>query len=319
MKILVTGAVGNIGSNVAQALVAEGHQVTGFAQPNALNRRKARRLPAQVRMVWGDIRNRAEVERAVAGQDVIVHLAYIIPPGVEEDPALAEAVNVGGTRNVIAAALAVSPPPKMLFSSSLDVFGYTLDQPPPRRVTDPVSVTDEYTRHKLLGEEMLRESGLTWAIMRFADVPPMTNREPHPIMFRIPWATRIEALHPTDAGIGVARAVADDQLWNHLWLMGGGPTCQVTYGEYLGKMLDAVGIGRLPEAAFGSDPYCTDWLDTTASEARWHYQRHTFDEIVRDAARAVGPARYLVPLVRPIVRRRILALSPYRKSAVVRG
>ncbi len=314
MKIVVTGAAGNIGSNVVKALVAQGHQVRGFAKPDAASRRKARQFPAQVEMVWGDIRAQHDVARALDGQEVVIHLAYILPPDVEEHPQLAEAVNVDGTRNVIDVAGRAPSPPKVLFASSLDVFGYTLDQPPPRRVTDPVFATDDYTRHKLRCEQMLRDSGLTWAIMRFADVPPLAARNPHPIMFRIPWATRIEALHPSDAGLAVARAVADDRLWNQLWLIGGGATCQVTYGEYLGKMLDAVGIGRLPEAAFGSDPYCTDWLDTDASEARWHYQRHTFDEIVRDAARAVGPARYVVPIVRPIVRQRILRLSPYLRS-----
>jgi nucleoside-diphosphate-sugar epimerase len=261
------------------------------------------------------VRDPDAVARAVAGQDLIIHLAYILPPYVEEHPKLAEEVNVQGTRNLVTAALACTPAPRFLFASSLDVFGFTLDQPPPRRVSDPVVATDDYSRQKIWGEQLVQDSRLTWAILRFADVPPLAMRSPHPIMFRIPWATRIEALHPVDAGLVVARAITDDALWNRIWLIGGGPTCQVTYGEYLGKILDAAGIGRLPESAFGPGPYNTDWLDTADGEARWHYQRHTFDDIVLDIARSIGPVRHIVPALRPLVRRRILRLSPFRNDA----
>lgn len=314
MKIVVTGAAGNIGSHTVRALVAAGHTVRGLVLPSKANRRKVRQLPRGVEVIWGDIRQMADVELAVQGQDVIIHMAYILPPEVEEHLELAEAVNVGGTRNIIQAAQQLAPQPKFVFASSLDVFGYTLDQPPPRHADDPVMATDAYSQHKLLGEQMVRDSGLTWAILRFADVPPMENRSPHPIMYRIPLATRIEALHPDDAGLAVARAVASDEVWGKVWLIGGGAGCQVTYREYLGKMLDVMGIGRLPDAAFGHDPYCTDWLDSAPSEALWHYQHHTYDEIVQDVARHIGPVRHIVPLVRPIVRRSILRLSPYLKA-----
>jgi hypothetical protein len=76
-------------------------------------------------------------------------------------------------------------------------------------------------------------------------------------------------------------------------------------------MLDAIGIGPLPERAFGHEPYCTDWLDTTESQRLLTYQRHTFADVVRDVTAAVGPARHLTPLVRPLVRFWILRMSPY--------
>jgi nucleoside-diphosphate-sugar epimerase len=314
MKIVVTGAMGNIGSNVVLALVAMGHEVRGFGQPTRENRRKARHMPKSVEMMWGDVRQSADVQRAVAGQEVVIHLAYIIPPTVDENPGLAEAVNVTGTRNVIAACQQATPQPKLLFASSLDVFGPTTDQPPPRHVSDPLVETDAYSRHKILGEAMVRESGLTWAIFRFADVPPMTSRSAHPIMYRIPLNTRIEAMHPEDAGLAVARAVSGEDVWGKIWLVGGGAACQLTYEDYLGKMLEAMGIGRLPAEAFGHEPYCTDWLDSSASQELWQYQRHTFDQIVQDFTHAMGPTRYFVPLVRPLARSFVLRLSPFWKE-----
>lgn len=311
MRVVVTGALGNVGSHAVRALVAAGHTVRGFDLPTRTNQRKAHKLPKGVAMVWGDIRQREEVVAALANQEAIVHLAFILPPYVAEQPQLAEAINVGGTCNVVQVARQAASPPKLLFSSSVNVFGPTQDQPAPRHVTDLVVATDGYSKHKIMGEQLVRESGLQWAVLRFADVPPLAMRNPHPIMFRIPLENRFEVAHPADVGFAVAQAVGDAQAWGKIWLIGGGPPCQITYGQYLNAILSAVGIGPMPPAAFGHDPFYNDWMDTAPSEARWHYQRHTFDQIVRDLARAVGPARHLVPLARPFVRRGMLRMSPY--------
>lgn len=321
MRVLVTGAFGNIGASSVRELRRQGHQVRAFGRSSRANRRVAVSFGPGVEPRWGDVRDSVAVARAVAGQDAVVHMAYILPPDSDDHPALAEAVNVGGTRNVIEAARALPIPPRVLFASTFDLFGFTQDQPPPRRVSDPVVATDAYTRHKIEGERMVRESGLPWAILRFADVPPLAMRSPHPIMFRIPLATRFEVLHTDDAGLAVANALAgdagdaDEGVWEHVWLIGGGPSCQVRYGDYLGRMLDVMGVGRLPEGAFGDQPYSTDWIDTTASEALLRYQRHSFEQIIGDVAAALGWQRRLIPVVRPLARWWILRMSPYYAKA----
>ncbi len=101
-------------------------------------------------------------------------------------------------------------------------------------------------------------------------------------------------------------------------MIGGGATCQVYYRDYLERVMQATGIGQLPEKAFGHDPYRTDWLDTAESQRLLNYQRHTFDEIIADVIRAslpTGPAKLMLPLLRPFVRRWILSLSPYLKAS----
>lgn len=311
MRVLVTGAYGNIGASSVRELRRQGHQVRAFGRPSRANRRVAASFGPRVELRWGDVRDPLAVARAVEGQDAVVHMAYILPPDADEHPTLAEAVNVGGTRNVIEAARAQPTPPRLLFASTFDIFGFTQDHPPPRRVTDPVTATDAYTRHKIEGERMVRASGLTWTIFRFADVPPLAMRSPHPIMFRIPLQTRFEVLHTEDAGLAVANALASDAVWGRVWLIGGGPSCQVHYRDYLGRMLDVMGIGRLPETAFGDKPYSTDWIDTAESEALLRYQRHSFEQIIADVAAALGWRRRLIPLVRPLARWWILRMSPY--------
>ncbi|MBV9617507.1 MAG: NAD-dependent epimerase/dehydratase family protein, partial [Ktedonobacteraceae bacterium] len=173
MKVLLTGAFGNIGFSALQELLRQGHTVRCFDQRNRQAEKKARQVEGRVQVYWGDLRSSEEVAVAVENQKVIVHLGYVIPPDIEKDLEMARQVNMDGTRYILDAAQQQPHPPKILFASSLDVFGHTQNLPPPRKVTDPVQVTDEYTNHKLYCEARVRNSGLTWSIYRFADVPPL--------------------------------------------------------------------------------------------------------------------------------------------------
>jgi UDP-glucose 4-epimerase len=314
VHVLLTGPFGNIGSHTLPELLRQGHTVRCFARDSAANRRRARSLPAGAEIAWGDIRDDAAVTTATEGVDAVVHLAALIPPVSEERPDLAREVNVDGTRNVVAAARKQSTPPRLLFASSLDVHGHTLHKPPPRHVDDPLVATDAYTSHKIACEELVRESGLTWCIFRLADVPILGIRDPHPIMFEIGLDNRIETLHADDAGLAVTNALTTDGVWERVLFVGGGASCQLTYREYLTRLLAAMGIGPLPEEAFSTKEYATDWLDTEESQRLLRYQRHSFDDIAEAIAASLGWKRRLVPLAGPFAKGAMLALSPYYKK-----
>ena len=314
MNILLTGASGNIGTSTLHELVRQGHRVRCFVRRPAALERTLRRPPGKIELVQGDIRRAADLATAMEGQDVVIHMAYMLPPASEDRPELARSINVDGTRTLLDAARVSPKSPRFFFASSFDVFGHTQDQPPPRKVSDPVQATDHYTSHKIACEEMVKASGLEWAIFRFADVPPLGLRNPHPIMFRIPLATRFEVIHTYDAGLAVANGIRSDDIWDRVLLIGGGPTCQMLYRDYLGRMLEMMGIGMLPESAFGSEPYSTDWLDTEESQRLLHYQRYSFDDIMQQLTRIVGYKRRLTALVRPAASWWILRMSPYYKA-----
>jgi nucleoside-diphosphate-sugar epimerase len=268
-----------------------------------------------VETVWGDITNPDAVNRAVAGVDVVIHLAALIPPAADERPDEARATNVDGTANVIAACQAAQPvPPRLLFTSTFDVHGYTLDRPPPRHVDDPLVATNPYTAHKIECEAMIRESGLTWCVFRLADVPILGIRDPHPIMFEIGLDNRIETLHADDAGLAIANALDTPQVWGRVLFVGGGAACQLTYREYLTRLLGAMGVDPLPDNAFSTAVYATDWIDTEESQALLHYQRHTFDDIAEAIAASLGWKRRLASAASPLARAAILRLSPYYKK-----
>lgn len=314
-NVLITGAFGNVGHYAVAELLRQGYNVRTFDLPTPANRKTAAPFAGRVDLVWGDIRDAEAVKQAVQGQDVVLHLAAVIPPTSDEQPELARQVNVDGTRNVIAACQAQPTPPRLFFASTFDLFGRTQHLAPPRRADDPIQPTDPYTHHKAEGEQMVRESGLPWLIFRFSDMPLIALRDTHPIMYEIGLDTRFETMHPSDGALAVVNAIKIPELWTgRLLLVGGGPSCQITYRDFVFGLLEAMGIGALPEEAFTDRPYVTDWLDTEESQRLLQYQRHSFEDIKNEIAALLGWKRIIMPLVRPLVRRQVLALSPYYKK-----
>ncbi len=320
MNVLLTGAFGNIGSAALEELLLRGHRVRCFDVRTKANEKTARRFHRRAEVLWGDLRNPPDVEAAVAGQDVVVHLAFVIPTlsvtGVncEERPDWARAINVGGTANLLAALRAHNPGARLLFASSLHVYGRTQDQPPPRTVDELPHPVEHYAHHKVECEQMVQQSGLRWAIFRFgAALPQRMILDPG--MFGVPLENRIEFVHRQDVALAIANALETDAVWGRVWLIGGGQRCQLIYREMMHKVLDAVGVGPLPDEAFTTTPFSTDWLDTRESQRVLLFQRHTLDDYARELAAMLGVRRWLARLFRPLVRRWLLSFSPYLKQA----
>ena len=316
MNVLLTGAFGNVGTSALTELLKQGHRVRCFDLRTKASEKAARRIGDRAEVMWGDLRNPSDVAAAVRGQDVVIHLAFIIPKlsvtGVESEkrPDWARAINVGGTQNVIEAMKAQPHPPKLVFASSLHVYGLTQDQPPPRTVSDPVRPLEHYARHKVECEQMIRASGLEWAILRFAAAMPISLKL-DPGMFDVPLANRMEFVHTRDVGLAVANATASPAVWGKLLLIGGGTRCQYYYREIVERVLTAAGVGMLPEAAFTTAPFATDWLDTTESQRLLHYQQRDLGDYIVEMAAALGHLRILARAFRPLVRYALVRKSPY--------
>jgi UDP-glucose 4-epimerase len=314
MKILLTGAFGNIGTSTLEELLKRGHRITCFDMKTKSNEKVARSLCGNAEVLWGDLRVHEDVAAAVWDQDVVVHLAFVIPTlsatGVssEAEPEWARAINVDGTRNLIDEMKAQPLPPKFLFSSSLHVYGKTQDQPPPRTISDQPQPVEHYAKHKLECERLIKESGLEWTIFRLgASLPVRLVLDP--AMFEVPLDNRIEFVHRKDVGLAIANALESDEVWGKTWLIGGGSRCQLYQRELVASVLDAVGVGMLPEEAFAKEPYPTDWLDTFESQNVLAFQRRTLQDYVQEVRSKVGFKRHLIRLFRPLVRTWLLSKS----------
>ncbi len=316
MRVLVTGAFGNVGRSTLEELIGQGHTLRCLDIRTRPNEKAARKLSGEVDVVWGDLRRAADVAEAVRDQEVVIHLAFIIPKlsvtgfESEDHPDWAREINVGGTRNLIEGMKAQPRPPKLLFASSYHIYGRTQDQPPPRTIWDPVQPIEHYAYHKVEAEEMVRSSGLEWAILRLAAALPISMRL-DPGMFDIPLDNRMEYVHTRDVGLAFANAVSSPDVWGKTLLIGGGPRCQYTYGQITEQVLDGMGVGMLPAEAFTSIPFPTDWLDTTESAQLLRYQRYTLDDYLQDMKARFGYRRHLIRMLRPLVRYLLLNQSAH--------
>jgi len=314
-RVLVTGAFGNIGRHTVEALLDRGYAVSCFDAPTPANKRTARRFANACTLHWGDIRNPDALPPALRDVDAVVHLAGIIPPNSESNPALAESVNVEGTRNVTRAMRSGGRCKRLIFSSSIAVHGNQQDREPPLRVSAPYAPFDHYSRHKVECEQAIRGSGLDWTIMRLAACPTIDGSgglDGAATMFEMGAEARIEFCHPADVGLAIANAVGQEETIGKIFFLGGGERCQMRGYEFVSRCLDTVGVGPLPESAFNpSREFYGDWVDTTESQALLTYQRHQFEHSLAALRKDLGAKRYLAKLFAPAIRRKLLQHSPY--------
>jgi len=114
---LVTGATGLVGYNIVRALRQRQRKVRVLVRSLEKGRRL---LPGDCELVQGDVTDRDSVVRAMAGCEVVYHAAGF-PEQWMKKPDIFRQVNVGGTRNMIDAALQQSVR-RFVYTSTIDVF-----------------------------------------------------------------------------------------------------------------------------------------------------------------------------------------------------
>lgn len=122
MRVFLTGATGFIGGGVARALRERGDEVVALIR----NPGKARDLKAAgVTLVSGGLGDVGVIEEALTGADAAIHAAAVYEVGIPDSQrgAMFE-TNVGGTENVLRAALAAGTP-KVVYVSTVAAFGNT--------------------------------------------------------------------------------------------------------------------------------------------------------------------------------------------------
>jgi UDP-glucose 4-epimerase len=174
-RVLITGGAGLIGSHIADALVAAGAAdiviLDNFSR-GRLDNLRAAMAGGAVRIVEGDVRNTADVARAMDGAALVFHQAAIRITQCAEEPRLAKDVLVDGTFNVLEAA-ARAGVRKVIAASSASVYGLA-EAFPTRESHHPYANRTMYGAAKAFNEGLLRTFhdmyGLDYVALRYFNV-----------------------------------------------------------------------------------------------------------------------------------------------------
>ncbi len=320
MKVLITGAFGNIGQSTLKALLEKNHQVTCFDLFNKRNKKIEKKFQKEKSFltIWGDITNQAAIAKAVEDQDCIIHLVAIMPPISENNPDLAYEINVTGTRLIVEEALKQSKPPKLIYSSSFSIYGPQDPNNPPLTSEQPINPTDVYTNNKADTEKIIQESGLPWTIFRLAAIPTLSIvGNDLSLLYGIPMDQKVEFAHTYDVGLAFANAL-DDTTNNKILMIGGGKKCQFINRDFIRGYLEALGVGMLPEYVFKpvskpEDWYYTNWMDTKESQEILQFQKHTFEDYLKELRKRTRLLRIFTIFLRPFAKWILIRKSPYYK------
>ena len=149
MKILVTGATGFIGSNVARAAQARGYEIRALVRPRSstLNLKGL-----DIEMAQGDVRDRDSVARALMGCQAVIHCAALYTFWAPR-PEVIYGTNVEGTRLVLEEALKAEVV-RCVYTSTVSTVGIPKEgvgteenEPSPR------DLVGHYKRSKYLAEK----------------------------------------------------------------------------------------------------------------------------------------------------------------------
>ena len=305
MRVLLTGAFGNIGAHTRDALLTRGFEVIASDAATPRTRKLAAKLPAnlaanpRLRVAWADLRDAAELNHLVATHkpDAIVHLAAVIPPPAYFNAALARAVNVDAVANLIAAASALATPPRIVFASSYTVHGPRngARELPLLTPSTPVAPADAYAGHKVEAELLLRQSQLPHVVLRIGTCLPFSPGGGDPrtmrMVFELPRDSRSHGLDPRDAALAFANAVDADVVGRVLYI-GGADEFRTRQRELMPRYQHTLGLAPFHDAAFAVPHpevdaawYFEDWMDTREAQARLGFQRHTLADYFTELAR----------------------------------
>ncbi len=146
MQVFVTGSTGFVGTHVLNTLLDRGHQVRALVRPGSEYKFKQ---PDKVEIITGDVTESADLIQGMKGCDAAIHLVGIIRAFPSQDITF-ERLHTEATANVIEAAKETEVP-RLLHMSAL---GASEDGSTP------------YLRTKFAAEELVRQSGLNYAIFR---------------------------------------------------------------------------------------------------------------------------------------------------------
>jgi len=155
MRVVITGGCGFLGSRLAAELLRRDdidELVLFDNSPATLPLPEDKRL----KPATGDIADRETLRAVITpGTGSVFHLAAVVSGQAEADTDLGYRVNLDGTRAVLDACRAVGTCPRVIFASSLAVYGGEL--PPAVGDETPLTPQTSYGTQKAIGELLVND------------------------------------------------------------------------------------------------------------------------------------------------------------------
>ena len=155
MRVVITGGCGFLGSRLAAELLRRDdidELVLFDNSPATLPLPEDKRL----KPATGDIADRETLRAVITpGTDSVFHLAAVVSGQAEADTDLGYRVNLDGTRAVLDACRALGTCPRVIFASSLAVYGGEL--PPAVGDETPLTPQTSYGTQKAIGELLVND------------------------------------------------------------------------------------------------------------------------------------------------------------------
>lgn len=201
----MTGGAGFIGSHLADALRAQGRPVRVF---DDLSTGQRANLPPDAEFVQGCVTDAETLERAMAGCEVVFHLAAMASVAKSiEDPAACHAVCATGTLNVLNAARKLGVR-RVVYAGSASAYGGASDSAGQDENT-PLVTLSPYAAAKLTGELYCQAFAYTYGLetvrLRFFNVfgPRQRPDSPYSGVIAIFTAALSKGVAPTIHGDGL--------------------------------------------------------------------------------------------------------------------
>jgi len=300
-SVLLTGASGAVGYEAFKCLFLrkEEYRIRILSIDKKFERNLFKPYRDQMKVIWGDIRNS--------------------PPVADQQPEKARAVNVIGTKNLVDASLEQHNPPKIIFTSSISVYGDRVHKPY-ISIGDPLNPSegDEYAQMKIDAEKYIKGSGINYSIFRLCGI--LANRlRVQPLMFHIPLDTALEWCHPSDAGYALVEAVDNILINNRTFNLGGGERCRISARNFIKEIFPIWGLDSdlLPESAFALKNFHSGYYkDGDELNQILKFRRHSLQDYIQSLRKKVLPIqRYLIKSIpKPIIRNWLLSMSEPLKA-----
>jgi nucleoside-diphosphate-sugar epimerase len=244
MRVLITGSAGFLGQRLARTLLDRGSvtgsngQVRPIDQLVLLDVAQPFPPPDDPRVVLmsGDVADRALLDTAITPETgSIFHLAAVVSGGAEADFELGMHVNLEATERLLEVCRAAGHRPKVVFTSSVAVFGGDLpDVVDERTILTPQS---SYGTQKAIGELLINDySRRGFVDGRSLRLPTISVRPGRPNLALSSFASGI-IREPLNGEIGVCPVPPETSLW----LLSPG---KVLEGFILAHEIDGARLGR---------------------------------------------------------------------------